>query len=88
MAITHQAVASALRRGGHAIAAKRGISTVRAGAAVRKHGVRVRVYYYGLVNSRQQTRRELDAYAATLRAAGYTVSTYRENSIFIDVEGA
>lgn len=85
--VTTQAVGAALRSAGHTIAARRGISTTRAGAMVRKvDNDRVRVYWVGVASSPAQQRQRLDEYAATLRSAGFTVKTYRIDSIFIDVE--
>ena len=64
-------MATALREAGHEIALTRGISTVRAGAVVRKSSHGVRVYYAALVSSPATVDRMLREYTATLRGAGF-----------------
>ena len=84
--VTTRKVATALREACDWIALTRGISTVRAGAVVRKSHNGVRVYYAALVSSPATVDRMLREYTATLRGAGFKVYVPK-SSIFIDVIG-
>ena len=70
MALTAQAVTAALRRDGHTIATMRGLSVERSGAAVRKRGSKIRVYYMAPVRGGSNM---IERYAHTLAEAGFEV---------------